>query len=112
MADGICVKSAHLCRNLTAASYFSAEKLYERFGLENGADLLAPYFPDVTCRYYEDSIELDRAEPLIEYILSCHGNQNQLLLDRYHEFRTFVERKVAERFSHHQRCRALSGPVV
>ena len=80
MADGICVKSAHLCR------------------LENGADLLAPYFADVTCRYYEDSIELDRAEPLIEYILSCHGNQNQLLLDRYHEFRTFVERKVANGF--------------
>ena len=94
----------HMCEISTLVQEFdsrivlSAEKLYERFGLENGADLLAPYFPDVTCRYYEDSIELDRAEPLIEYILSCHGNQNQLLLDRYHEFRTFVERKVANGF--------------
>lgn len=76
----------------------SAEKLYEQFGLENGADLLAPYFSDISCRRYEDSIELDRAEPLIEYILSCHGNQNQLLLDRYHEFRTFVERKTVHGF--------------
>ena len=99
MADGICVKSAHLLvQEFDSRIVLSAEKLYERFGLENGADLLAPYFPDVTCRYYEDSIELDRAEPLIEYILSCHGNQNQLLLDRYHEFRTFVERKVANGF--------------
>lgn len=76
----------------------SAETLYERFGLENGADLLAPYFRSVSCRRYQDAIHLDRAEPLIEYILSCHGNQNQLLLDRYHEFRTFVERKTANGF--------------
>lgn len=76
----------------------SADKLYENFGLENGADLLNPYFSSVQCSLYDDSIELDRPEPLIEYILSCHGNQNQFLLDRYHEFRSFAERRVQRRF--------------
>lgn len=72
----------------------SAEKLYEQFGLENGQSLLERYFSEVSCVRYEDSIELDRAEPLIEYILSCHGNQNQILLDRYKDFRAFTEKKV------------------
>ncbi len=76
----------------------SAERLYERFGLENGKSLLQPCFSSVTRQMYEDSIKLDRPEPLIEYILSCHGNQNQFLLDRYHEFRTFVEKKTEQEF--------------
>ncbi len=76
----------------------SAEKLYEHFGLENGASLLAPYFAPVRCLCYEDAIELDRAEPLIEYILSCHGNQNQLLLERYKDFRTFTEHRTRHGF--------------
>ena len=67
-------------------------------GLKMEKHFLKPYFSDVQCIRYEDSIELDRAEPLIEYILSCHGNQNQMLLERYHEFRSFVEKKTLNGF--------------
>lgn len=76
----------------------SGESLYEKFGLENGKAVLKTVFPDVELRNYEDAIELDEAEPLISYILSCHGNQNQYLLDRYQEFREYVERQVAGTF--------------
>lgn len=76
----------------------SGEKLYERFGLENGKDLLCSIFSSVSTAYYEDEIVIHTAEPLIEYILSCHGNQNQYLLDRYHDFHTFVERKTKKDF--------------
>ena len=76
----------------------SAEVLYERFGLENGENLLAPYFPEIQMRRYEDAIEIAEAEPLISYILSCHGNQNQLLLNQYKEFREFVSARVADGF--------------
>jgi DNA-binding transcriptional MerR regulator/trans-aconitate methyltransferase len=76
----------------------SGEKLYERFGLENGTDILTDVFSSVEIRRYEDEIRLDQAEILIEYILSCHGNQNQYLLDRYHDFRSFVEKKVKKGF--------------
>ncbi|MFR8318762.1 MAG: MerR family transcriptional regulator [Catenibacillus sp.] len=72
----------------------SNRRLYEQFGLENGEKVLRTYFGDVHCIRYEDSIEIDRAEPLIDYILSCHGNQNQYLLERYKDFRAFVEEKI------------------
>lgn len=72
----------------------AAENLYELFGLENGGELLNRVFDEVSLRRYEDEIRLDEPEPLLEYILSCHGNQNQLLLDKYKEFKTFVTEKT------------------
>lgn len=76
----------------------AAENLYDQFGLENGGIILKPYFDSVISRRYEDSIEISEADPLISYILSCHGNQNRLLLDHYKEFRRFVEEKVRNGF--------------
>ncbi len=76
----------------------AAENLYERFGLENGQSLLSPHFGHIECVRYDDAILLDHPEPLIEYILSCHGNQNQILLDRYKDFRAFVEEKTHNYF--------------
>ena len=64
----------------------SADCLYERFGRENGSKILSPYFSDVKWLSYEDSLLVPDAEPLILYILSCHGNQNQYLLDHFAEF--------------------------
>ena len=87
-----------LVQNFDSRIVLSAEKLYEQFGLDNGHALLSPYFTNISCVRYEDAIELDRAEPLIEYILSCHGNQNQILLERYKDFRSFTERTVAKGF--------------
>ena len=51
-------------------------------------------FSGITWESYEDSLLVPDAEPLISYILSCHGNQNQYLLDKYTDFRGFVSRKV------------------
>ena len=76
----------------------SGEKLYEQFGLENGADILREQFSEVETRVYPDALVVDAAEPLIEYILSCHGNQNQYLLDRYKDFRNFTEKKTKHGF--------------
>ena len=76
----------------------SADRLYEQFGLENGRELLEPYFREIQTLLYEDFLLVDAPEPLIEYILSCHGNQNQYILDRYKEFRLFVEKKLKKEF--------------
>lgn len=87
-----------LVQKFNSSIILSADKLYERFGLDNGADLLAPYFSKVKRKIYEDELIVGSPEPLIEYILSCHGNQNQYLLDRYKDFRTYVERKTKKKF--------------
>lgn len=78
--------------------HLASENLYDQFGLENGEAILKPYFGSVISRRYEDSIEISEADPLISYILSCHGNQNRLLLDHYKEFREFVQNKVRDGF--------------
>lgn len=76
----------------------SADHLYEKFGLDNGEEVLQHHFKEVSCIHYEDAIQIDTAEPLISYILSCHGNQNHILLDHYKEFREFVSKKVEDGF--------------
>ena len=72
----------------------SGNSLYDKFGLENGRGMLGKYFTSVESWKYEDAIVIDTPEPLISYILSCHGNQNRVLMDKYKEFKEFVTEKV------------------
>lgn len=76
----------------------AAERLYERFGKENGFEILREVFDEVEWRQYDDSLEITEAEPLISYVLSCHGNQNQYISDRYKEFRGFMKKRLANGF--------------
>jgi len=39
---------------------------------------------------------VEKAEPVIEYVLSCHGNQNRYIVDRYKELRHLSERRQRE----------------
>lgn len=72
-------------------------QLYDIFGLENGKQALEQYFDQVEEVLYEDSLEVDEVGPLMEYILSCHGNQQEYLSNRYEEFRSFLERKIQKK---------------
>ena len=76
----------------------SMENLYEVFGLENGKQLLEGYFRDIQLKHYEDAIQLSDSAPLILYILSCHGNQNHILKDRYREFSDYAAERVKNGF--------------
>lgn len=76
----------------------SADKLYERFGRDNGTAILENYFANTVWKSYDDSLLVSDPEPLLSYILSCHGNQNQYILDRYKEFRSYVKKQIAPTF--------------
>ena len=89
----------HLVQAFDSRIVLAAENLYERFGLEHGAELLQEVFEKVEMIRYEDEIRLKQPEPLLEYILSCHGNQNQILLDKYKEFKLFVTEKTRYGYS-------------
>ncbi|MBO5352612.1 MAG: methyltransferase domain-containing protein [Lachnospiraceae bacterium] len=84
----------HLVQEFDSRIVLAAENLYERFGLEHGGEMLHQVFEAVSMVRYEDEIQLSQPEPLLEYILSCHGNQNQILLDKYKEFKNFVTEKT------------------
>jgi DNA-binding transcriptional MerR regulator/trans-aconitate methyltransferase len=68
--------------------------LYEIFGLENGAQQLSNVFADVHLDMYEDYLVVYEVQPLIDYILSCHGNQLTYLKHRYVEFKDFLNSKL------------------
>ena len=76
----------------------SAGHLYERFGKENGKQILGKYFKNVEWNQYEDELFVPAAEPVVEYVLSCHGNQNRYIVDRYKEFVSYVKQKTDNGF--------------
>lgn len=76
----------------------AADNLYNKFGKENGKEILSHYFKNVEWKQYEDYLNVTSPEPLIAYILSCHGNQCQYLIDKYKEFRAFVKKKTSDGF--------------
>lgn len=74
----------------------SNDSLPDYFGLENGKAILEKYFSFVELRKYKDSLLITDAQPLIDYILSCHGNQNEYLTNRLKEFRIYIEKLINE----------------
>ena len=76
----------------------AAQSLYELFGKENGAQILKPFFSKVEWRQYEDHLLVTDAEDLVDYIISCHGNQNRYIVNDYKAFRQFVENKIRKGF--------------
>lgn len=71
--------------------------LYELFGLENGGALLEGTFDQVEKLLYRDYLLVDEPEPLLDYILSCHGNQSEFLSQRQLEFKRFLQKKIQEK---------------
>ena len=72
----------------------SEVNLYEQFGIENGRGYLEEQFQEVEFCRYEDSLVVDEAEPIVNYVLSCHGNQRELLDGRTEQFKQFIEDKI------------------
>ena len=87
-----------LVRKFDERISLSENDLTGRFGRENGGTLLGESFSEVRWDTYEDSLLVTEAEPLILYILSCHGNQNAYLVDRYADFRAFVKQRTDRGF--------------
>ena len=65
--------------------------LYDIFGLENGESILSKYSSNIQRMDYRDSLEITESKPLIDYIMSCHGNQNEILGPRLNEFKEYIE---------------------
>lgn len=66
----------------------------ERFGLENGAALLSPWFTDVRCYRYDDRLVFREAGPILAYVLSEADVSHKLVGEKRAEFIRFVERQL------------------
>ena len=74
----------------------SDRSLPQIFGLENGGEILKQYFSKVEKRLYKDALSVDDAQALFSYIMSCHGNQMDMLSERMEEFKSFIEAKIEQ----------------
>lgn len=63
---------------------------YPPFNLENGAEQLSPFFPEVSLVPYEDSLVVTEASPLVEYLLSTPISQSAADRSGEDEFRSRV----------------------
>lgn len=80
-----------IVQNFDSQINLSNHSLYDIFGLENGESILKKYFSNVQRMDYQDSLEITESKPLINYIMSCHGNQNEILGPRLNEFKEYIE---------------------
>lgn len=80
-----------IVQNFDSRINLSNHSLYDIFGLENGESILCNYFSNVEKYNYQDSLEITESKPLIDYIMSCHGNQNEILGPRLNEFKEYIE---------------------
>ena len=69
-------------------------KLYDVFGLENGKIILEPYFKKIETLIHDDYLLVNDVNDIINYILSCHGNQSEFTLKDYESFKRYMEKKV------------------
>lgn len=80
-----------IVQNFDSRINLSNHSLYDIFGLENGEDILSKYFSNIQRMDYKDSLAITESKPLIDYIMSCHGNQNEILGPRLNEFKEYIE---------------------
>ncbi len=86
-----------LVQKFNPAIVLSNDNLYDIFGLHNGAQELEAFFSKVEVKYYEDSLEVSDTDLLLQYILSCHGNQNDYILPKIESFRQLIERTLRKK---------------
>ncbi|AIQ21173.1 hypothetical protein H70357_34185 [Paenibacillus sp. FSL H7-0357] len=72
----------------------------EQFNLDNGAELLQPWFPAARVERYPDSLVVTETGPLISYMTSTPMNAGKVLKgETLEQFMAFVERKMADQGS-------------
>jgi ubiquinone/menaquinone biosynthesis C-methylase UbiE len=72
------------------------------FGLENGAAQLSKCFDSVDMLIYEDSLQITKAQPLVDYVLSLEGHTNVLDIiteNRIGDFLAYLEDIISSKGS-------------
>jgi ubiquinone/menaquinone biosynthesis C-methylase UbiE len=65
-----------------------------QFGLENGAEQVAPWFKTITLYRYEDGLVVAEVSPLVAYVLSTTAGQ-AAIENKVAEFTQFLENELA-----------------
>ena len=92
--------AAHISEGETLERIRAAHRL-NSFRLEDGLELLSPYFSEVTLHRFENSLKVTEAEPLLAYILSATAAKalrerpSEAQKRRLEAFKRYVNERVA-----------------
>lgn len=67
------------------------------FSMENGPDLLEPYFSNIAVHHFENSLRITEIEPIIDYFLSYNGMSGNMVVLPEEEivgFREFLRGRI------------------
>jgi len=76
-----------------------APSVVSNFSLENGADQLQKFFPNLEMRRYDDSLVITEATAIVNYFLSLNDiYEGKIILpeDQIEQFRNFISKKIAD----------------
>lgn len=68
----------------------------QRFGLENGREILSPWFSQIEMSLYEDKLVFEQAEPVLLYVFSEAEVRSKLVGQSRRSFVSSVEGQIAQ----------------
>lgn len=95
--DGHMKEINELVQNFNPRIQLSEEKLYERFGLNNGETILSKYFTSIKKVEYPDKLIIDEVGPIVDYIMTCQGNQIEILGPNMNAFKEYIQTILDEK---------------
>lgn len=72
----------------------SEEKLSNKFGLENGEEILKKYFNNIQRHLYEDKLIVNDTKGILEYIYSIPGNILEVIDTKKREFERYIDESI------------------
>lgn len=72
------------------------EKLYSKFGLENGEEILSRYFGQVEKAIYKDRLIVNDTNSLLEYVYSIPGNILDIIDNKKKEFEKYIKNTLED----------------
>lgn len=72
----------------------SEEKLSNKFGLENGEQILKKYFNDINKYLYEDKLKVNDTKGILEYIYSIPGNILEVIDTKKRDFEKYIDNSI------------------
>lgn len=86
-----------LAKSFDSRIKLSEQNLFEKFGLAHGEQILKTLFSSVEKKQYIVALEVHDAQPIYDYIMSCHGNQVEIIGNRLKEFKAFIQKVIDEK---------------
>ena len=87
------VETRNIVKEFDNSIKLTNDKYFDKFDVTKAKEILNKHYKSVEYVPYLDYLEVNKVDALVDYVLSCNGNQNQYLQKRLSQFRIFLDYK-------------------